>query len=74
MGSSYHYRARQLGITGPKNRPWPGFGQTLMGRWLRDAGLEPEAANRDHLLAALKILCEEAFREVGGPEPPENQL
>jgi hypothetical protein len=73
MGSSYHYQAKKLGITGPKRSAWNGFGDTLIGRWLKAAGIEPEAANRATMEAALKILCEEAFREVEDHEPPENQ-
>lgn len=62
LGSSYHYQARKLGITGPKWMPWPDYRKTKLGAWLVWLGIDPEdSAEREAIRHAFKILCEEAF-------------
>lgn len=69
MGTSYHHHARRLGVTGPKRGAWEGFGGTVIGQWLREAGIEPDTDNQGLMAAAFKILCEEAFRMVQDQDP-----
>ena len=62
LGSSYHYQARKLGITGPKWVPWPDYRETTLGAWLVRVGIDPEdPAEWEVMCHAFKILCEEAF-------------
>jgi len=64
--SSYHPRARKLGITYRKQdrrKPW--FRNTLLGQWLeRELGLPIDAEQASALALALNLLCDVAMRKA----------
>lgn len=63
---SYHYRARQLGITRKKGEFGEGYETTQIGRWLTmELGLD--VAPSPAVLAALKILCLESLQQYQQP-------
>lgn len=57
LGSSYHYKAKQLGITGRKGGFYQGYEQTKIGKWLTSLGAKINTEWRGELLALLTILC-----------------
>ncbi len=56
--SSYHYRAKQLGVTRSKGETFAGYEQTKIGRWMRSLGavLAPDWQVEIGIL--LIVLCE----------------
>ena len=66
--SSYHYRAKQLGITRSKGETFAGYEQTKIGRWMRSLGAvlapdwqEGDQNPVDHVVRA----CLKHGRETG---------
>ena len=66
---SYHYRARQLGLTGTKGDFSADFGRSQLGLWLHSIGCDVSLENRIEMKAALEILCIEASARPEIPEP-----
>jgi hypothetical protein len=62
---SYHHKARKLGIAPPRGgyRELADFGDTLLGRWLTDNGIELVEKNLAVIRHAFDLLCMEAFAE-----------
>jgi len=61
LGSSYHYKAKQLGITGSKGGFFHGYENTKIGRWLTAAGARICDEWKDELLILITILCIQAY-------------
>jgi hypothetical protein len=57
---SYAYKAEKLGFNWGKSCN-DGFGDTLLGAWIRSLGIEIVPENSLLVLGALKILCFEAL-------------
>jgi hypothetical protein len=57
---SYHYKARQLGITRHTNDSLQDYDKTLLGSWLKLLGLSLQQDKQD-LEFIFKILCDEAL-------------
>ncbi len=58
---SYHYRAKDLGITRKKGQFEEGYEKTILGKWLLSLGLSTKIENRGAIEVAFKILCWEAL-------------
>jgi hypothetical protein len=63
---SYHYKARELGIAPPRGgyEDFEAFGQTMLGRWLRDCRVPLDPDRIETIRQAFDLLCLEAFREA----------
>jgi len=59
--ASYHYKARQLGITRHKNDSLQDYEKTLLGAWLKSLGLSLQQDKAATIENAFKILCDEAL-------------
>lgn len=57
LGSSYHYRARQLGVTGAKGGFFQGYESTKLGQWLVSLGARINQEWREELAVLLTLLC-----------------
>ncbi len=58
---SYHYRARELGITRKKGQFEEGYEKTILGKWLLSLRINTKIENRGAIEVAFKILCFEAL-------------
>lgn len=66
LGSSYHYKARLLGITRSKGETYKGYETTKIGKWLLSLGAELREDWQDELAVLLMLLClkvNQQFRE-----------
>jgi len=59
--SSYHHRARKLGISRIKGQFEEGYDETILGVWLLSLGLAANIENIGAIEVAFKILCWEAL-------------
>lgn len=57
LGSSYHYKARQLGITGSKGGFFKGYEATKLGQWLTSVGAQISQDWQEELNILLTLLC-----------------
>ena len=57
LGTSYHYKARALGITRSKGETFHGYGDTKIGRWLLSVGARLEADWKEEIGLLLVLLC-----------------
>lgn len=65
LGSSYHYKAKQLGITGSKGGFYQGYETTRIGRWLTSLGARIAVEWQRELVALLIILCVYVLEHCG---------
>jgi hypothetical protein len=63
--SSYHYRAKQLGITRSKGETFAGYEQTKIGRWMRSLGAELVTGWQVEIGILLIVLCERVLSMAG---------
>jgi hypothetical protein len=56
--SSYHYRAKQLGITRSKGEGFAGYEETKIGKWLCSLGASMAPLWREEILILFNVLCE----------------
>ncbi|GAB1395137.1 hypothetical protein MASR1M60_33010 [Rhodocyclaceae bacterium] len=61
LGSSYHYKARQLGITGSKGGFYQGYEATRIGQWLTSLGARISHEWQRELMILLVILCHQVL-------------
>jgi hypothetical protein len=61
LGSSYHYKAKQLGITGDKGGFYQGYEHTLIGQWLVSLGARISPEWRRELMLLIVILCQQVL-------------
>lgn len=61
LGSSYHYKARLLGITRSKGETYVGYEKTKIGAWLLSLGAELSLHWQEELAILLVILCHQAL-------------
>lgn len=66
LGSSYHYKARKLGITGEKGGFYEGYEHTKIGKWLSSLGVAISKDWQRELVALLMVLCERALAKGRG--------
>jgi len=70
---SYHYKAKMLGITGPKKGSfWKSYHKTHIGKWMKELGIPVEEEpikneTKNKMLICLKILCEVSLLRVRAP-------
>lgn len=60
LGSSYHYKARLLGISRSKGETYAGYEKTKIGRWLLSVGAKLHKEWREELAVLLTLLCLQA--------------
>lgn len=65
LGSSYHYKARQLGITRSKGETFHGYQHTKIGAWLLSLGAQLNEEWRDELAVLLTLLCLSVNQRLG---------
>lgn len=61
FGTSYHYKAKQLGITGSKGGFYQGYENTLIGQWLTSIGARIHVEWQRELMILLVILCHQVL-------------
>lgn len=61
LGTSYHYKAKQLGITGSKGGFYQGYENTLIGQWLTSIGARIHVEWQRELMILLVILCHQVL-------------
>lgn len=67
LGSSYHYKARLLGITRSKGETPAGYGKTKIGAWLLSLGATLSGEWREEIALLLQLLCLRAISlRMGG--------
>jgi hypothetical protein len=57
LGSSYHYKAKSLGITRSKGETYTGYEKTKIGRWLLSLGAKLNEEWKEELAVLLILLC-----------------
>ena len=60
MGTSYHSKARALGITLRAGLAYRGYARTRIGQWLLAAGAQLSNDWREEIAALIALLCERA--------------
>ena len=65
LGSSYHYKARQLGITRSKGETYVGYEKTAIGGWLKKVGAQLTPDWREEIAMLLLLLCQRALAMPG---------
>jgi hypothetical protein len=68
LGSSYHYKAKQLGITGSKGGFYQGYEKTRIGQWLVSLGAQINREWQRELMVLLVILCSQVLGQTKGEE------
>jgi len=63
LGSSYHYKAKQLGITGSKGGFYQGYEKTRIGQWLVSVGAQISHEWQRELMILLVILCHQVLEQ-----------
>jgi hypothetical protein len=63
LGSSYHYKAKQLGITGRKGGFYQGYENTRIGRWLVSVGARISHEWQRELTVLFVILCHQVLEQ-----------
>jgi hypothetical protein len=63
--SSYHYRAKLLGITRSKGETFEGYGETKIGRWMGSLGAHFKSDWQEEILSLISILCERVSKFAG---------
>lgn len=67
LGSSYHYRAKKLGITGGKSGFFEGYEHTRIGRWMVSLGVKISREWHSEMMILINILCQQV------PEPQRKE-
>lgn len=57
LGSSYHYKAKGLGITRGKGETYVGYEKTKIGRWLLSVGAKLNEEWQEEIAILLTLLC-----------------
>ena len=65
-GQYYHYKAKQLGITGAKGGFFSGYEATKLGKWLVSLGAQINRDWQQELLILIAILCLRS-QAIAGP-------
>lgn len=60
LGSTYHTKARKLGVTRSKGETYAQYGQTKIGQWLLSAGARLDPDWREEIAVLLVLLCHQA--------------
>jgi len=60
LGSSYHYKAKSLGISRSKGETYVGYEKTKIGRWLLSVGAMLNKEWQEELAVLLTLLCLQA--------------
>lgn len=60
LGSTYHVRARKLGVTRSKGETYADYAHTRIGKWLLSTGVRLEPDWREEIAALLILLCHQA--------------
>lgn len=63
LGSSYHYKAKQLGITGSKGGFYQGYEKTRIGQWLVSLGAQINREWQRELMVLFVILCHQVLEQ-----------
>ena len=63
--SSYHYRAKQLGIARSKGETFAGYEQTKIGRWMRSLGAVLVPDWQEEIRILLIVLCGRVLSMAG---------
>jgi hypothetical protein len=64
LGSTFHIKAKKLGITRSKGETYRGYGATRIGAWLRSTGAQLDPEWRQELAALLILLCQQVRLRV----------
>ncbi|MGV7209825.1 hypothetical protein ACLB1G_18450 [Oxalobacteraceae bacterium A2-2] len=65
LGSTFHLRAKKLGITRAKGDTYRGYENTAIGGWLRAVGAQLHPDWREELAALLVLLCRQVRLRAG---------
>ena len=64
--SSYHYKAKKLGVTREKGETHMGYENTLIGGWLVSVGAKVNPEWREELSILISLLCMKVREKIGG--------
>jgi hypothetical protein len=65
IGTTFHFKAKKLGITRSKGETYRGYEKTKIGAWLLSTGAELHPDWRTELAALLNLLCQQVRLHVG---------